>query len=300
LTVNALNGELLPASAAARAKQLELFARTRVEGFLRSTNRSKLKGHSTDFRQHRAYVPGDDLRNFDWRLFARSDRLVTREYDEYTNLDVIIVLDASGSMGYGSGEMTKLEFSQHCAAMLAYVAYRQHDRVALATVADKVLNFVRPSSGKKHLAEVFTVLSSVNTAGLTDITPCIAPLSARIHRKSIFVVLSDCYQDPPAFTHALGLLTLQGHDVILYQIHDFAETDLQFPGFTLFKDLESGQVDATDPMEIRSVYRDVFQDHLLRLKNGASRFGIEFHDMTVSTDWERTLARLLHERAIRL
>jgi len=297
--------ELLPPAAAARAKQLEFFARTRVEGHLKSVNRSRLKGSSTDFLQHRPYLPGDDLRNLDWRLYGRTDRLVTREYEEYTNLDVILALDGSGSMGYpvfqrasdAGGRLAKIDFARHCAAMLAYLLNRQRDRFGLATLAGSVLQYVRPSVGRKHLAVVFRHLVSLQPGGETDFDPCIRQLAGRITRKSVFVFFSDCYQDPDALTRAIGTLKLAGHDVLVYQLYDRTERDLPFPGFTLFRDLETGQVDAADAMEIRRAYRDVFDAHIRRLADGAAKFGIELHSLSVQPDWDLVLARLLRERA---
>ena len=137
--------DLLTPRAAARAKELEFFARTRVEGFLKSINRSKLKGHSTDFMQHRQYMPGDSLRSIDWRVFARSDRLVTREYEEYTNLGVVIGVDFSGSMGYKGRGPTKIDFCRHCAAMLCYLLLSQRDSFGLAAMTDTIVRYLRPA-----------------------------------------------------------------------------------------------------------------------------------------------------------
>jgi uncharacterized protein (DUF58 family) len=291
--------DLLSPRAAAQAKQLEFFARTRVEGFLKSVNPSALKGHSTDFRQHREYVPGDDLRRLDWRILARTDRLVTREYDEYTNLDAFLVLDASGSMAYPADGFPKLDFCRHCAAMLAYILHLQRDRVALALTTDTVTELVRPASGRKHLAELYRRIAAVRPGGETDLAACVPQLNARVRRKSAFVFFSDCYEEPQALMKAMGALQLQGHDVLLYQVFDPNEEDLPFPGFTLFRDLETGQVDAADPLEIRQAYHEVFREHVRSLQDAANRFAIEFHSLPVRSDWDAVLAALLHKRAAR-
>ena len=160
--------DLLTPHAAALVKELEFFARTRVEGFLKSNNRSKRKGQSTEFMQHRQYMPGDDLRSLDWRVFARSDRLVTREYEEYTNLDVVIGLDASGSMGYGTLELNKIEFCRRCAAMICYLLLGQRDAFGLTILRDRVAQYLRPQSSRKHLVEVLRQLVEAQPTGLTD------------------------------------------------------------------------------------------------------------------------------------
>lgn len=292
---------LLTPAAAARAKQLELFARTRVEGFLKSHNRSPFKGHSTDFLQHRAYFPGDDLRTIDWRVYARSDRLVTRLFEEHTNLDIILAVDASGSMGYPPGpaspaSLSKLEYACRCAALIAFIASRQRDRVGLATVNRDVTRYLRPGSGKKHLARLLGELSEARPAGETDFAAGLQRLAARTRRRSLLVLFSDCYQDPAPLVRALGLLRVAGHDAILFQVADPAESDLPFAGFTLFRDLEDGQIDPADPLEIRDAYRHVVREHLRALREGAARHAVEFHPLVTSNDWDITLATLLRQR----
>lgn len=291
--------DLITPRAAALAKQLELFARTRVEGFLKSTNPSRLKGHSTDFRQHRPYVHGDDLRNLDWRVFARSDRLVTREYEEHTNLDVVLTIDTSGSMGYGSRDLTKFAFARHCVAMLAYLLTLQRDSFGLAAFGDRLGTLIPPATSRKHLARVLRDLCALEPQGETDFPACVGNLARRTRRRSLFIVLSDCYQDPASMTRALGTLRIGGHDVILYQVVDTHELDLPFPGITLFRDLETGQLDAADPAEIRRAYRDVAETHTRRLRERARHYGLDFSRVPTDDEWDTVLARLLRKRAAR-
>ncbi len=289
--------DLLTPRAAALVKELEFFARARVEGFLKSNNRSKRKGQSTEFMQHRQYMPGDDLRSLDWRVFARSDRLVTREYEEHTTLDVVIGLDASGSMGYGTLELNKIEFCRRCAAMLCYLLMGQRDAFGLTILRDRIAQYVRPQSSRKHLVEVLRQLVEAQPTGPTDFAAGVEQLLNQVRRRSVFVFFSDCYQDPEPLSKTLGMLAVRGHDVVLYQVYDPAEAELPFAGFTLFRDLEGQGLDAVDPLEIRQAYRDVFAAHTLSLKDGTSRFGIEFHSTPVSTDWDDVLAGLLRQRS---
>jgi len=287
---------LLTAEAAARAKELEFFARTRVEGFLKGQNWSRRKGASTEFLQHRAYMPGDDLRRLDWRVFARTDRLVTREYEEFTNLDAVLALDTSGSMGYAGEAMSKIEFARHCAAMLAYLLNLQNDRFGFAALSARVTDFLAPSNGKRHLAELFRRMVSAAPAGETDMGACGAELLRRAGRKSVFVVFSDCFQEPAGLCRGLGMLRQQGHDVLVLHVFDPSETDLVFPGFTLFRDLETGQLDGADPMELREAYRDVCRAHSQALKDGLNSYGVEFAPLPVTAEWDVALAELLMRR----
>jgi uncharacterized protein (DUF58 family) len=288
---------LLSAEAAARVKRLELFARSRVENHLKGAHRSRLKGHSTDFLQHRPYLPGDDIRALDWRVYARSDRLVIREREEYTALDVNIVLDCSASMNFGSGDMTKFEFARHCAALLAYLVINQRDRVGMAFTSDRIVRFIKSAGGAKHLAETFRQLLDCEPDGQTDLAACTRQLLEFATKRSLFIFFSDCYQDPAALGRSFGILSRAKHDVIVYQVYDPAESELPYSGFTLFRDVETGQIDPADPQEIRAAYHDVFRRHTRDLKSIAMNYGVEFHPLPVSADWENALAELLHERA---
>ena len=289
--------QLLSVEAAARVKHLELFARSRVESHFKGGHRSRLKGHSTDFLQHRPYLPGDDIRALDWRVYARSDRLVIREREEFTTLDVNIVLDCSASMAYGSGEMTKFEFARHCAALVTYLVVNQRDRVGVTFASNRVLSFIKPGSGGKHLAEMYRQLLTHEPAGETDLAACTKQLLGFVNKRSLFILFSDCYQDPAALGKSLGILSQAGHDIIVYQTFDPAESELPFAGFTLFRDLENGQIDPADPQEVRAAYTEVFRKHTRDLKTLTPSYGIEFHPLPVTADWEAALAQLLHERA---
>ena len=291
--------ELLTAEAAARVKQIEFFARTQIEGFLKGANQSKLKGVSVEFMQHREYQHGDDLRHLDWRVFARTDRLVTREFEEFTNLDVILALDFSGSMGYGDEPMSKMDFALHWSALLGYLFNLRIDRFALAHCTDEVGSYLPPGNGKIHLAEFFRHLVTLPVGGETRLERCADLLLQRVRRRSIIILLSDCYQEPETITKSIGRLRLRGHDVILYQVVHENEKDLDFTGFTLFRDLETNQVDAADPLEIREAYREVVAEHCHELKTGAARFGIDYHQITVTQNWDLVLAALLQERVTR-
>lgn len=291
--------DLLTPDAAALAKELEFFARTRVEGFLKGQNWSHRKGVSTEFLQHRAYMPGDDLRRLDWRVFARTDRLVTKEYEEFTNLDAVLALDCSGSMDYAGNGLSKVEFARRCAAMLAYLLNVQNDRFGLAVLSHKLTDYLPPSNGNKHMAELFRRMVSAPVADETDMAACAMELLHRLRNKSVFILLSDCFQDPEALCKGVGTLRQQGHDALVFHVYDPSETDLAFPGFTLFRDLETGQIDAADAMQIRQAYREVFQSHAQALRDGLASHGVEFYPFPVTEEWDLALARLLRKRAAR-
>jgi uncharacterized protein (DUF58 family) len=288
--------ELLSPSAAARVRDLELFAQTRIEGFLKGPNRSRYKGISAEFLQHRAYVPGDDPRHLDWRVLARTDRLVTRQFEEFTNADVVLALDFSGSMGWSHEPMAKGDFMLHCAAMLAWLCNSQNDRFAIAACGAALTGWLPPGGGKKHLASAFHLLVNQPFTGEADLAHCVALLLRQLRRRSIVILLSDCYEESEPLCAALGQLVARGHDVIVYQTVHPHEQDLEFNGFTLFRDVETGRADGADPAEIRTAYREVVHEHRRALHNGTAGHGIEFRELPVTTDWEAALATLLHAR----
>jgi uncharacterized protein (DUF58 family) len=288
--------ELLTPAAAARARQLEFFARTTVEAFMKGQNRSSLKGVSPEFMQHRMYMPGDDLRMLDWRILARTDRLVTREQQEFTTLDALVVLDSSGSMGYGRGDVSKLEFARRCAAMLAYLLVQQNDRCGLAVFGTRLTRYLPPGGGRKHLAELFRRLLEAGAQGETDVAACAGQLLRQLSRRSVLMVFSDGFQAPEPLIRGLSMLSLRGHEVLFFQTYDPSETDLDFVGFTQFLDLETQTVDAADPMEIRQAYREVFQTHQQQLRDGLLRAGVQFYPLPVCTAWDATLADILRKR----
>jgi uncharacterized protein (DUF58 family) len=289
--------ELLTPAAVARIKKLEIFARKRIDGYMKGANRSRAKGISTEFMQHREYQPGDDLRHLDWKVYARTDRLVTREFEEFTNLDVILAMDFSGSMNFGERPMSKVEFAMHCSAMLGYLCLVGQNRFGLASCSDSVTDWLPPKTGNRHLAEFFRKLVELDVQGETDLKGCAMSLTNLVRRRSLIIAISDCYEDPDGLTHALGQIALRGHDVILYQVVHEDEQELTQTSFTLYRDLETGQLDGADPLEIRDAYRDVVFDHGQKLRDGAASFGIEYHQLTVNEDWGRVLALLLHKRA---
>lgn len=289
--------DLLTPSAAARARQLEFLAHKTVEGLLKGHNRSKLRGVSPEFLQHRMYTPGDDLRSLDWRVLARTDRLVVRQQQEFTTLDAVVVLDASGSMSYGRDGLTKFEFATRCSAMLSYLFTLQNDRCGLAVFGRQLASFLRPGGGRKHLAELFRRLLEAKGEGETDMGACAEFLLRQVSRRSVILVFSDGYQEPEALVRGFSLLALKGHEVLFFQVYDPSETDLDFAGFTQFFDLESGQVDAADPAEIRAAYAEVFRRHQAQLRDGLLRVGIQFHPLPVHEDWERTLAEIVRARS---
>lgn len=244
----------------ARIGDLELVARWVVEGFISGLHRSPHLGFSTDFAEHRQYMPGDDTRHMDWRVFARTDRLYIKNYEADTNANFLVILDVSGSMGYGTSGLTKLEYAKYLGACLAYFSHHQRDRVGLVTVDTDIVDYVPPSA--KHLNQVLHGLDRARARGRGSLGMPLLKVSESQHRRSILLILSDLYEPAERIRDALGPLRDAGHDVVVMHLLDPAELNFTFDAAGTFEDLESGERIPVVPGRLRVRYTELIRDHL--------------------------------------
>lgn len=273
----------------ARIGDLSLLARHVVDGFLHGMHRSLRIGSSFDFAEHRAYQPGDDLRRIDWRLFGRTDRYYLKTFEADTNADVIFALDASGSMDYGSGAVTKFHYARMLTASLAWLAQRQGDRVGLVTIGGDVLDVVPPST--RHLQLLLHTLARTTPKGEGRLPLGLERVTRMKGRTGVVVVLSDCYEEPAALEKALGGLRARGHDVITFHVLDPAERDLPWDQAVTFEDAESGERLPFLPDELRTRYQDLLAGHRRALLDGLARNRVDY----VPLETDRPLDRALHD-----
>lgn len=288
--------QLLDGEVAERLRQLELFSRLRVEGMCAGDSPSPLRGFSSDFMQHRAYFPGDDLRHLDWRVLGRSDRLVIKEYEEFTNARMAVVLDASGSMGYAGPAFSKLEFAVRCAALLFYLMHLQHDQFGLFLFHADVVERAGFGGSRLHLQRVFEQLVRAAPGGETHFERCFQRLERRLRRRGIVVVFSDFMEDAARLGKAMGRLRLRGHDVIAFQVVDPSERELDHVDFTRFRDMEDGSITAVDPPTVRLEYRRQFDAHQRRLKERCLAHGLDFRVLPVRDEYEAVIGDYLRHR----
>lgn len=244
----------------ARIDNLELLARTVVEGFINGLHRSPYLGFSLDFAEHRQYMPGDDIRRLDWRVFARTDRFYVREYEAETNANFMVLLDRSRSMAFGSGGITKLDYARYLAACLVYFASRQRDRVGFVGFDDDVRDYVPCSA--KHLDTILHTLDRIEADGRSDLAAPILKVTDVARRKGIMVVISDFYETPQAVVDALLKLRYRGHDVIAYQVLDPAEITFEMSQAANYRDMETGETIPVVPSKLRERYRELMGEHL--------------------------------------
>lgn len=280
-TASVPGAHLIDPTVLARIGSLELLARTVVDGFINGLHRAPHLGSSTDFAEHQQYMPGDDIRRIDWRLYARSDKYFVKQYEADTNTNFSVVLDVSKSMRYGAsvdtGRVSKLEYGAYLAACLTYFSSLQRDRVGLVTIENAVVDYV-PSSAK-HLRVVLHTLDRTLTAGreaaAADVkgrliaAPTLAPplrtLSEIFRRRSMLVVISDLYEEPEAVVDAINNLRGRGNDIMVFHLLDPTELEFPFADSSNFIDLETGEKMPVIPEYLRQQYREVVREHVASL-----------------------------------
>jgi len=264
---------------------LDLLARTVVDGFLHGLHRSARLGLSLEFAQHRQYMPGDDIRKIDWRVYGRTDRYYVKEYEAETNATVTLLLDVSASMSYTSGGVSKLDYGRFLAASLAWFSARQRDRIGLVLFADDIVDWVPPST--RHLQTILHRLDKVPPSGRGSLSGPITRIAERLTRRGIVVLISDFYEEPDKVRDAVGMLRAGGSDVLAFHLLDPAELKFPFEAAATFEDLESGDKVPVVPEDLRERYRDLVRGHLAALSGhmAATRVDYEMLDTTEPLDF---------------
>jgi uncharacterized protein (DUF58 family) len=278
----------------ARIGDLSLLARAVVDGFMHGLHRSRRVGLSLDFAEHRAYQPGDDIRRIDWRVYGRTDRFYVKEYEADTNAAVLFALDASGSMDFGSGPVTKFDYGRFLVASLAWLSQHQGDRVGLVTFSGDLLEVVPPST--RHLQLILHTLGRARAAGAGRLPPMLERAARLTTRAGIAVIVSDCYDDPTAVQKAVGALRSRGHDVVLFHVLDPAERDLPGEGAATFEDAETGERLPLRPEVLREKYHRELGAHRAELARLLARDGADYVPLTTDQPLDRALYAYLEHR----
>jgi len=272
----------------ARISDLARLARTVVDGFMHGQHRSMRKGSSTDFAQHRAYQPGDDLRRIDWRLLGRTDRFYMKEFEADTNASVIFALDSSASMDYGSGGVTKYDYGRFLIASLAWLSQAQGDRVGLATFTGDIVDVVPPSA--RHLQLLLHTLARSKATGAGTLATPVQRLAHMTSRAGITVLVTDCYESPEELGRCADALRMRGQDLIIFHVVDAAERDFPFTAAATFEDSESKTRISVRPDDLRKRYLSQAGEHYAAVAKRLVASGADY----VRVDTDQPLDRALH------
>jgi uncharacterized protein (DUF58 family) len=278
----------------ARIGNLELVARSVVDGFINGLHRSPYFGASVDFAEHRGYVPGDDIRRVDWRLYARTDRYYIKEYEADSNANFAVLLDVSKSMGFGSQGMTKLDYGRMLAGCLTYLVHRQRDRVGFVAFDNDIVEFVPPSA--KHMDVTLHVLDRLQPANPGSLREPMNKIAEHFGRRGVLVLVSDLYEEPDAVLEAIAPLRFRGHDMIVFHLLDRAELDFEYADPSAFEDLESGEQIPVVPEALGDQYRELVQAHISALTERFSANRIDYTLLNTSTALDHALFAYLSAR----
>ena len=268
---------MLDPTALSAIADLELVSRRIVDGTISGLHRSPFHGYSAEFSQYRHYRPGDDLKYIDWKLFARTDRLYTKQFRETTNLLCTIALDASASMDYASaGGVTKFQYARLLAAALAHMVSRQGDAVGLSAFADRVKSYLPSRGGQAHLRSVLLTLGRTEAGGQTAAGPALSRVLDLLKRRGLLVVISDLYDEDPGFEQALKRAAHIGHDVILFHVLTRDEIELPFRRDVEVEDAETGARLLSSGGAAATAYRAAISEFLERWRSRSAAYGLDY------------------------
>jgi uncharacterized protein (DUF58 family) len=275
---------------------MDLRARLVVEGFITGLHRSPYHGFSVEFAEHRQYMPGDEIKHIDWKVYGRTDRFFVKQFEEETNLKSYLLLDTSGSMGFGSGKISKLQYATYLAAALAYLMLKQRDSVGLITFDEKIRTFAPPRSVTSYLHELFRELERAKSQSKTNVANTFHELAERIKRRGLIIIFSDLFDNPEKVMAGLKHFRHKKHEVIIFQILDPLERTFNFRKDAQFKDLETGETLNTQPWFIRGEYRALMHEFIETYRKLCRENRIDYVLMDTSQDFDRALVEYLLKR----
>lgn len=289
--------KLLDPPVLARLMRQPLVARFPMEGTVSGHHKSPHRGSSVEFAEYRNYVPGDDIRRLDWRVFGRTDRFFMKEFEADTNLRCYLVLDCSASMGFTGQHQSKLAFARKLAAALAYLAIQEGDAAGLTCVGEKAGLDIPPRRNPAHLKLILDTLEKAEAKGPTTLVSTLHELAEKIRRRALVVIFSDFFCEPDALLSCFQHLRFQKHDLAVFHLLDRMEMEFRFDRPVRFLDLESPFSMVAEPAMIRQEYLRQFNGFLERLKHGCHEFNADYRQVVTDQDYEKVLGDFLTERA---
>jgi uncharacterized protein (DUF58 family) len=251
------------------------------------------RGSSVEFAEYRKYVAGDDLRRLDWRAYGRSDRFYVKEFEADTNLRCCFVLDTSGSMGFGSNSITKIDYARRLAGSIGYLAVQQGDAVGLSCVANGVVRSLPPKRNPAHLMTFFDILEQIQPQDETQLVPVLHELAETIRQRALVVIISDMFVEPELLRGCFQHLRFRKHDVGVFHLLDPLELGFDFRRPMRFLDMEGGPAVFAEPNEIADRYHRALQSYLDGLRQVVLESAIDYHRVRIDESYEQVLMRFL-------
>ncbi|MBN2410404.1 DUF58 domain-containing protein [candidate division KSB1 bacterium] len=288
--------KFLKPEAVSRLGNMNLVARLVVEGFITGLHRSPYHGFSVEFAEYRQYMPGDDIRHIDWKVYGKTDRFYVKQFEEETNLKSYILLDSSASMSYSSHQITKFQYATYMAAALTYLMLKQRDSVGLVTFAQKIKKYLPPRSVNTYLSVILQQLQKTRVSSTTNIAETFHQMAERINRRGLIIVLSDLMDNPEKVISGLKHFRHKKHEIIVFHILDPLERTFDFKHDSTFIDLESGEKLATQPWHIRTEYRKLVNNFIETYKSQCLANRIDYVLIDTMQDFDRVLLQYLIKR----
>ncbi len=286
----------ITAEALARLGNMHLRARVMVEGHFSGQHRSRMRGASVEFADHREYAPGDDTRHLDWKLFARSGRDFVKEFDAETNLLVYIILDVSRSMAYPAHGISKLRYGAFMAAGVAYLTWKQRDAPGLFLIDDAVREARQPRTQRGHLGVLLERLDAVAAGGQSNLAAALGQCAPMMTRRGLVVLISDLWAPVHETVRALRYFRHRGHDVLVLHVMHPDEVDFPFRGAYVFVDGETGLKHPTEAGIVRRAYLTALKAHLQAFREGLRAHDMDYHLCLTSDPFDLALAAVLGKR----
>ena len=280
-----------------KLNSLELKAKTVVEGFKVGLHRSPYHGFSVEFSEHKAYMQGDPIKNIDWKVFGKSDKLFIKQYEEETNLTCHILLDISASMNYQSiGIISKLDYGKILAASLSYLMVSQQDSVGLSLYSNKIENYFPPRSNKIYLQKLLQGLENVSPTNKTETAQCLNLIAEKVKKRGLVIIISDFFDNVDSIITALKHFKYKKNEVIVFQILDPIEKSFAFDRDTIFVDIETRDELSTQPHQIRKAYQSAMNEFLEKLKSECLNNKIEYNQIDTKTPFDKALFAYFKKR----
>ncbi len=287
----------LQPSVISRIQGMDLKARLVVEGFITGLHKSPYHGFSIEFAEHRQYMPGDEIKFIDWKVYGRTDRYYVKQYEDETNLRCTILVDTSASMNFASkGNISKFEYSCYLAAAMAFLMMKQQDAAGLALYDSEIRTYLPARSKKSYIQEILRTLANATPSNQTETGAALGKVAERIGRRGLIIILSDFFDSMDSIMPALKRFRHNNHEVLVFQVLDPRERDFNFGLDAVFKDMETDEELTTQPYQIKAAYAEAVESFTETLKKECRERNIDYMLLDTAQPFDTALVQYLSKR----